>query len=500
MDLNTTNKYRYTDAAERNRRMNKFYIVASSLLAVVFLFYLWLKLANHNISPIVTYSNTVLIAIFCTVNTVTHLRDKATRLLKVFTTIEIGIEYLLVGLQTDASFIHYALIAIFILQIPYYEKKSLRKTAFGLFVLYLIVMIAQATKGIYGQDVNAVCGTLLVLLIGIIILETGKITILFNNDALGSSQEEHGRVSEVLDNVLEVSQTVHKETARMNDLMNHLVQTTESVTNSMQEISDATNMTATSIEEQSQMTNSIQHAIEQTSRVSEQMVQIAEDSNTSIHKNMAVMEDLKQQSAMIKDTNHAVTDAMEKLQEKTNAVENIAGNIMAISSQTNLLALNASIESARAGEAGRGFAVVAKQIQQLAEQTRSFTEEITRITNELGANANMVVDTIHGSIEATDQQNEKILAASESFQQLNKNMESLVSQVEEVNHHISGLSESNNKIMENISQLSAVTEEVTANAEQVHTMSQNNLEYAEQVKTAVEHIRSTTDEMGTQEV
>ena len=78
-------------------------------------------------------------------------------------------------------------------------------------------------------------------------------------------------------------------------------------------------------------------------------------------------------------------------------------------------------------------------------------------------------------------------------------MEALASQVEEVNHHILGLSDSNNKIMENISQLSAVTEEVTANAEQVHTMSQNNLDYAEQVKKAVEHIRSTTDEMGTQE-
>ena len=79
------------------------------------------------------------------------------------------------------------------------------------------------------------------------------------------------------------------------------------------------------------------------------------------------------------------------------------------------------------------------------------------------------------------------------------NRKLLASQVEEVNHHILGLSESNNKIMENISQLSAVTEEVTANAEQVHTMSQNNLDYAEHVKTAVEHIRSTTDEMGTQE-
>ena len=331
------------------------------------------------------------------------------------------------------------------------------------------------------------------------VLETGKITILFNNDAIGSSREEHNHVKEVLDNVLDVSQTVHQETTKTTDLMNQLVQTTESVANSMQEISDATNMTATSIEEQSQMTGTIQNAIEQTGHISEQMVQIAEDSNESIRKNMAAMESLKQQSAMIKDTNHSVTDAMAKLQEKTKEVETIAGSIMAISGQTNLLALNASIESARAGEAGRGFAVVAQQIRQLAEQTKSFTEEITKITNELNANANMVVNTISGSIEATEQQGEKILAASETFEQLNKNMEALASQVEEVNHHILGLSESNNKIMENISQLSAVTEEVTANAEQVHTMSQNNLDYAEQVKTAVEHIRSTTDEMGTQE-
>ena len=496
MNIKENNKYRYTDTAERNIRMNRFYIIASSLLAIVFLFYLWLKLVNHNIAPIVTYANTILIAVFCVVNAVTHLRNKATRLLKVFATIEIGIEYLLVGLQTDASFIHYALIAIFILQIPYYEKKSLKKTALGLFVLYLIVMIVQAAKGIYGQDVNAVCSTLLVFLIGIIILETGKITILFNNDAIGSSREEHNHVKEVLDNVLDVSQTVHQETTKTTDLMNQLVQTTESVANSMQEISSATNMTATSIEEQSQMTGTIQNAIEQTGHISEQMVQIAEE---TIRKNMAAMEDLKQQSAMIKDTNHSVTDAMEKLQEKTKEVEEIAGSIMAISGQTNLLALNASIESARAGEAGRGFAVVAQQIRQLAEQTKSFTEEITKITNELNANANMVVNTISGSIEATEQQGEKILAASETFEQLNKNMEALASQVEEVNHHILGLSESNNKIMENISQLSAVTEEVTANAEQVHTMSQNNLDYAEQVKTAVEHIRSTTDEMGTQE-
>ena len=54
MNMKENNKYRYTNTSERNIRMNRFYIIASSLLAIVFLFYLCLKLINHNISPIVT--------------------------------------------------------------------------------------------------------------------------------------------------------------------------------------------------------------------------------------------------------------------------------------------------------------------------------------------------------------------------------------------------------------------------------------------------------------
>lgn len=122
-------KYKYTDVSERNRRMNRFYIVATSLLGLMFLFYLWMKQFNHNIPSVVVYCNTALIAVFAAVNVIVYRKNTATRYLKVMSTIEIGIEYLLIGVQTDASFISYAILGIFILQIPYYEKKSLKRTA-----------------------------------------------------------------------------------------------------------------------------------------------------------------------------------------------------------------------------------------------------------------------------------------------------------------------------------------------------------------------------------
>ena len=113
------------------------------------------------------------------------------------------------------------------------------------------------------------------------------------------------------------------------------------------------------------------------------------------------MQDLQIQSKQIAATNAQVSESMVRLQDKTKEVEEIAAMILGISSQTNLLALNASIESARAGEAGRGFAVVADQIRQLAEQTKQSTEEITRIINELNANANEVVESVKMSVTAT---------------------------------------------------------------------------------------------------
>ena len=256
-EIKSGNKYKYTEETERFKRMNRFYIAATSVLGCIFILYLWLKLFCNAILPVTVYGNTALIVIFAIANTIMYVKDKTTRKLKAMATWEVCIEYLLIGVQTSATFISYAIIITFILQIPYYEKKSLNRIAIGTLILYIIVMSVQASKGIYGNDVNAVCGTFIVILTGLVILQVGKLCILFNDDAVGSAREEHDKVKKVLDDMLEVSQTVNRETDESRNIMNQLVSTTENVTSNMKEITAATNMTATSIEEQNTMTTSI---------------------------------------------------------------------------------------------------------------------------------------------------------------------------------------------------------------------------------------------------
>ena len=385
--------------------------------------------------------------------------------------------------------------SIVCLQVPYYDTKSFKKAAISYGVLYTIVAVSRIIKFPDETNVDTLLTQMCIYFFIVVLNKISTTSKLFSDHALGSVEEQSGKQKEIFDGIVVTSKTVSDKAEESASIIERLVATTESVAFSMQEITTATNTTAQSIEEQNTMTQNIQEAIEETGQRSQKMVGIATESNNSIQENIVVMEELKEQSVQIANTNHEVTVAMSRLQNKTMEVEEIAGMILNISSQTNLLALNASIESARAGEAGRGFAVVADQIRQLAEQTKTSTEQITRIVNELNENANEVVASVESSVEATEQQNVKIQAAAVAFENLNRNMTELIDDINEIDRRIDGLLDANNKIVENITHLSAATEEVTASAEQVHEMSENNLAYAQQVRDAIDAIEGTSEEL-----
>ena len=274
----------------------------------------------------------------------------------------------------------------------------------------------------------------------------------------------------VLEGVLGISQSIQTESVKRGELIEKLVGVTESVTNSMQEISASANTTAGSIEEQSTMTNSIQDAIGVTGESSKQMVDIAMNSNESIQENIRVMEELRTQSELITNTNHEVTTAMTKLQNKTKEVEEIAGMILNISSQTNLLALNASIESARAGEAGKGFAVVANQVNVLADQSAEAAKESAALI-ERSVNAvekGMIV------AKETAAQLEEVAENSKTITSEVTNIaDTLETQTAEIHQINEGIEQINDVVQTNSAtseECAAASEEMSSEADNLRTM------------------------------
>lgn len=91
------------------------------------------------------------------------------------------------------------------------------------------------------------------------------------------------------------------------------------------------------------------------------------------------------------------TDSMavvKGLGEASDRIGDVVKSISQIAWQTKLLAFNAKIEASRAGEAGRGFEVVAQEVKQLAQQTATATDtisrEITAMREEVGHTARAI--------------------------------------------------------------------------------------------------------------
>ncbi|SMP60210.1 methyl-accepting chemotaxis protein [Anoxynatronum buryatiense] len=179
-----------------------------------------------------------------------------------------------------------------------------------------------------------------------------------------------------------------------------------------------------------------------------------------------ILKDLVAKTAQSNEANETVADIINSNHQSAERIEQASAMIQSISDQTNLLALNAAIEAARAGEAGRGFAVVADEIRKLAEQSKSFNDEIKMVIDELRNKSTNAVGTMQQVKEIVSSQTKSVHETEVRFNTIASSIDTSQQVMAKLNETTENMNTSLAKLVQLMQNLSAIAEENAAGTEE----------------------------------
>jgi methyl-accepting chemotaxis protein len=227
-----------------------------------------------------------------------------------------------------------------------------------------------------------------------------------------------------------------------------------------EEVSVNIQTVATGSEEMSASIKEISQSSNQAATITQSAVKIAEETNKTIAK----------------------------LGESSSEIGQVIKVITSIAEQTNLLALNATIEAARAGEAGKGFAVVANEVKELANQTASATENISRLIQT-------IQDDTKNSVDAIAEITLVITQINDISSTIASAVEEQTATTNEIGRNITEASKGSGEIAENISGVAVAAKDTSMGSTQTQEAASSLGQMADKLKNLVGQFKYKNESM-----
>ena len=414
------------------------------------------------------------IAIICSV--VVYFKDRRSEKTYQIISILVFVAYFLGLIMSTSNTTYPYYVPFLIMQVISLNSKFVKTMS----IAFMVVNVLKAAQMVMTGGADAAEYVMIELIVSMLIILCTipgvKIITDFFDASMKSIEEETAANAEVSKRIMEVAGEVSNDVVEASDILTEISDSASRTHESLEGVSEGITSNTDAIIEQTSETQAIQAMIADTSEKTDVIMETSNEVLSAVTEGTNAMLELANRVEQALASGGLMKESAGNLQERSVEVRKITDMILNISSQTNLLALNASIEAARAGEAGRGFAVVADEIRQLAEQTKSATESITAILDELAVDADDVVGKVEDNVSISNAQKEYAEDAKEKFEAVESRMHNLHDEIADVSELMIKIKASNNVIVDSVSTISATSEEMSASATEITTLSERNVE------------------------
>jgi methyl-accepting chemotaxis protein len=219
------------------------------------------------------------------------------------------------------------------------------------------------------------------------------------------------------DEIGEMTRALDQTIANTRGTIGELVTTAGSLATSAQQLNVVSHQMSATLDSAAEQAESASAAAEQVSDAVNGAASAAEQLAASIREIAASASESTTVASGAVEMATQAQGTMGGLERSSAEIGDVLRVITSVAEQTHLLALNATIEAARAGAAGKGFAVVAGEVKELAHETGTASEDISRRIDAIQADARSALQAISEISEVIQRVNETQVVISSAVEE-----------------------------------------------------------------------------------